>query len=176
MLTARRSTVVTPRGRTTAIVIVITLVLTAAWAVSDAHSATTDSRAQIVKRLNRGLAGTPMAGLGRILERKGRQFNISPYLIAAIAAKESSLGAYPCSNNRKNVWGLASCNNSWPVPYFETWNEAIHFQARFLKSRWPQAAAPWDYHGYAACTPCWANGVASHMRRLFGVPPNARYR
>lgn len=151
----------------TAAVCVLMLLL----AAGTAQAQTAGKRSEIAKRLNRGLAGTPMAGLGYILERNGRQFGISPYLIAAIAAKESSLGAASCRNNPKNVFGLSSCGSGWYVPYFETWNEAIHFEARFLKTRWPGAASPYDFHGYAECLACWASSVASHMSRIWGVPP-----
>lgn len=128
----------------------------------------------IVRRLNAGLANTPMAGLGAILEAEGRRYGVSPFFMAAAAGTESSFGAASCSGNRKNVWGLAACDGRWHVPYFDTWQEAIGFYARFLSSRWPSARTPYDYHRYAACDVCWGRKTTTHMGR-FGVGNSTRY-
>lgn len=133
------------------------------------------TRQHTVNVLERGLRGSPMAGTGRLLEEQGRRYHVSPFFMAAVAATESSLGRVPCSNNRKNVWGLASCVNSWPVPYFETWREAITFYAKFLSSRWPGHSTPYSFRGYAACSDCWARKVSYWMKSLFGVEPRTRY-
>jgi hypothetical protein len=132
-------------------------------------------RQSVVNRLERGLRGTPMAGTGAVLERHGRRWGVSPFFMAAVAATESSLGAAACRNNRKNVWGLASCVNSWPVPYFHTWDDAVGFYARFLRQRWPSATSPFHYYGYAANSQAWGRRTAYWMRLLFGVGPSVRY-
>lgn len=121
------------------------------------------------------MRGTPMAGTGILLERHGRRHGVSPYFMVAVAATESSIGVAACRNNRRNVWGLASCVNSWPVPYFETWDEAIAFYARFLASRWPGHSTPYSFRGYAACSECWARKVSYWMGALFGVPARTVY-
>ena len=128
-----------------------------------------------VNVLERGLRGSPMAGTARLLEAQGRRHGVSPFFMAAVAATESSLGRVPCSSNRKNVYGLASCVNSWPVPYFETWKESISFFARFLAQRWKGHSTPYSFRGYAACSDCWARKVSYWMKSLFGVPPDTRY-
>lgn len=130
---------------------------------------------RVIARLDQGLAGTPMEGTGAILERHGRRYGVSPYFIVAAAATESSIGEAACSNNPKNVYGLASCVNSWPVPYFETWDESISFYARFLSERWPGHSTPYSFRGYAACSDCWARKVSEWMHNLFGVPAVTRY-
>lgn len=132
-------------------------------------------RGTVIDRLNRGLAGTPMGGTGAILERYGRIHHVSPYFMAAVAATESSLGVAACSNNRFNVWGLASCNQSWYVPSFRSWSEAIAFYARFLSGRWPGHSNPYSFRGYAACSDCWGRKTSYWMRSLFGVAPATRY-
>jgi hypothetical protein len=129
---------------------------------------------KIVRRLNAGLAGTPMAGLGAILEAEGRRYGISPFFIAAAAGTESSFGAASCGNNPKNVWGLAACDGRWYVPYFNTWTEAIGFYARFLTSRWHGHSTPYSFTGYAACDACWGRKTSQHMGR-FGVGNSTRY-
>lgn len=153
---------------------VAVLMTVIALLASSAASASHTPR-HTVNVLERGLRGTPMAGTERILEAQGRRHGVSPFFMAAVAATESSLGRAPCSNNRRNVWGLASCVNSWPVPYFETWREAISFYARFLASRWPGHSTPYSFRGYAACSDCWARKVSYWMGALFGVPAETRY-
>ena len=134
-----------------------------------------DYRAKVVSVLNHGLTGSPMAGTGLALEQAGWRWKVSPYFIAGIAATESTLGRAACSNNPKNGFGLSSCRRDWRVPYFRTWWHAYQFMGRFLTERWPHARTPWDYSGYAACSSCWGNSTARHMRELFGVGPETRY-
>lgn len=154
-------------------------VLLSAFAL--ATSASSAERSQsVVSRLNRGLAGTPLAGTGAELERAGRRHRISPYFMAAVAGKESSLGRVPCRENPRNVWGLGACDRAWRVPYFDTWAEAASYYARFLRRHWPRARTPWDFHGYCvtpsgATCPDWAPAVASFMRTLFRVGPSVSY-
>lgn len=125
--------------------------------------------------LERGLRGTPMAGTSKTLEKWGRRFGVSPYFMVAVAATESSIGHAACSNNRYNVWGLASCNSSWYVPPFRSWDEAIRFYANFLAKRWPGHSTPYSFAGYAACDACWGRKVSEWMGHLFGVPAVTRY-
>lgn len=159
-------------GRLRALV-TATLVIMIALSASPASAHHT--RNHNVNVLERGLAGSPMAGTARILEAQGRRHRVSPFFMAAVAATESSLGRVPCSSNRKNVYGLASCVNSWPVPYFETWKESISFFARFLAQRWKGHSTPYSFRGYAACSDCWARKVSYWMRSLFGVAAETRY-
>lgn len=133
------------------------------------------STGQVVARLERGLAGTPMEGTGVILERHGRAYGVSPFFMVAVAATESSIGHAACSNNRFNVWGLASCSGSWYVPPFRSWDEAIEFYAKFLSSRWPGHSSPYSFRGYAACDECWGRKVSSWMSSLFGVSSRTAY-
>lgn len=134
-----------------------------------------DATDPIVVRLNRGLAGTPMAGLGRILRDEGRRVNVSPFFIAAAAGTESSFGAAACGQYGRNAWGLGNCGSAWSVPAFETWTEAIRYYAEFLSERWPSATTPYHYYGYAACDTCWGRKTAWWMEARFGVSPYTRY-
>lgn len=130
---------------------------------------------QVARQLNRGLAGTPMAGTGRELEQAGREHGIHPAFIAAIAATESSFGAAACSSNRFNAYGLANCQGIWHVPDFQSWRDSYRFMGRFLSGRWPHADTPYEFYGYAACDACWGRKVAFYMRRL-GFGHGVRYR
>ena len=129
----------------------------------------------IVTKLERAMAGTPMAGTGRDLEQVGRRNKVSPFFIVAVAATESSIGVAACSSNRKNVWGLSSCGSGWYVPKFASWAEAYEFFARFVNRQWPGHSSPYSFRGYAACSDCWARKVSSWMSSLFGVPAVTRY-
>lgn len=127
-----------------------------------------------VARLSRGLAGSPMAGTARLLVANGRRVHVSPFFMAAVAKTESDLGRSACYENPRNVWGLASCNQSWTVPDFPTWRAAIRFYADFLASRWPRHSTPYSFRGYATGVG-WADHVVYWMRALFGVGPSTRY-
>lgn len=132
-------------------------------------------RQKVVKRLDAGLHGTPMRDTGRELEAAGWKHGVSPFFIAAIAATESSLGEEACNGNPRNAFGLSSCGDGWYVPYFRSWAHAYDFMGRFLTERWPDAQTTYDYHGYAACSPCWGRKTAFHMRELFGLPATVKY-
>lgn len=160
------------------------------WTQRELQEATVEKRHRdTVITLNRGFlrdrktfGGTsPMRGTGAALEAAASRWHVSPYLIAAIAATESSLGIAACSNNHFNAFGLSSCTSGWRVPAFRSWAEAYDFMGRFLTGHstvtrgWPGARTPFDYSGYAACSDCWGRKVALFMRKLFDAPPEARY-
>lgn len=155
---------------------VIACLVTVAVLAPELGEAKHSDRYLTAKRLNRGLAGSPMRGLGFKLEAAGHRHGISPFFMAAVAATESSLGRVPCRNNPRNVWGLGACGRAWWPPFFNTWNEATHYFARFLVRTWPRARTPHDFHGYAGeGTPVWASRTAYFMRSLFGVGSGVRY-
>lgn len=151
----------------------ILLVLTLAY-TPIATAKHRNPRVETARTLNRGLAGTPMRGLGWKLEQAGWRWHIHPALIAAIAGTESSFGAASCRGNPFNAYGLSSCTSGWRVPYFKTWAQSFQFMGRFLTERWPRARTPYDYHGYAACSSCWGAKTSYYMRRL-GFAPSVRY-
>jgi len=139
-------------------------------------------RRAVVGRLDRYLAGTPMAGLGDNLERVGRRHGVSPYFIVGVAGKESSLGAAACGANPRNVWGLGACGRAWSPPYFGSWDDAIDYFARFVEGKtgvsrgWPSARTPWDFHGYCSgCEASWASGVTRFMSAM-GAGTSVEYR
>lgn len=153
------------------LVIVTTLIAaTAAHAAGTKHS----PRYLVATQLNANLAGTPMAGTGFALEAAGWRWHVHPAFIAAIAGTESSYGRLGCQGNPRNAFGLASCGQSWRVPFFASWKQAYEFMGRFLAERWPRARTPYDYSGYAACSSCWGRATAWHMSR-FGMGTDVRY-
>jgi Mannosyl-glycoprotein endo-beta-N-acetylglucosaminidase len=129
----------------------------------------------VVRRLERGLQGTPMEGTGAVLERYGRKYGVSPFFMVAAAATESSIGAAACGPGGYNAWGLGNCGSAWSVPSFSSWSEAIAYYARFLARGWPGHSTPYSFSGYAACDECWGRKVSEWMSRLFGVRAVTRY-
>ncbi len=143
--------------------------------LSDVAARKLDATDPIIANLNRGLSGTPMEGLGRVLRDEGKRMNVSPYFIAAAAGTESSFGAAGCGGNPRNVWGLAACDGRWSVPYFGSWQQAIRYYAEFIHNRWPSATTPYHFYGYAACDSCWGNKTSMWMRSRFGVEAYTKY-
>lgn len=132
-------------------------------------------RSDVARKLNQGLAGTPMHGLGYVLEAEGRKQGVHPAFIAAAAGLESAWGRLACRGNPYNVWGLGSCDRAWRVPHFGSWRQAIRYYARFIRQRWPRAYKPYDLYGYCECgAVSWGSRVAWNMRRL-GFPVTVRY-
>lgn len=130
---------------------------------------------EIISRLNRGLAGTPMAGLGAAYEASGRRHGVSPYLLAAVAGTESSFGAAACGSF--NAWGLGNCEGSSWVPVFGSWPDAIDWYAAYLRRVWPSARTTYDFThpNYAACPACWGRKTAWWMSTRFGAPNTVGY-
>lgn len=134
-------------------------------------------RYQVAAQLNRGLAGTPMAGTGFALEAAGWRYRVHPAFVAAVAGVESTYGAAVCE--RFNAWGLGSCGRAWRPPAFPSWKHAYDYFARFIRDRWPSALTPYDFHGYCVTPagddcPTWPGKVAANMRRL-GFGETLRY-
>lgn len=130
----------------------------------------------MIRRLQKGLRGTPMDGSAGELEAAGRAYNIHPAFIAAIAGTESSFGAAACASNRYNAFGLSSCGSGWSVPNFRSWGEVYVFMAKFLTSRWAHARTTYDYHGYAANSRSWGAKCAYWMQARFGLGNTVYYR
>jgi len=159
-----------------ALILTTLLILLAATA---AHAAPRISpqRQAVVKALNAGLAGTPMAGTGKQLEAAGWKWRVHPAFMAGVAGIESAWGRLTCEPF--NAWGLGSCGRAWTPPSFRSWAHAYDYYARFLRSRWPSARSPYDFHGYCvtrsgADCPTWPGKVVWNMDRL-GFGSSVRY-
>lgn len=147
--------------------------------IANLADAKAGTRSDTAKRLNRGLAGTPMSGTGWTLEAEGWQAGIHPAFLAAIAAFEGGFdlrehtGKTPCLPF--NPYGISSCGNAWTAPRFRSWRQSIRYAYRFLSERWPHADSVYDYHGFCTCgASYWGPKVAAKMRQL-GFPPVVRY-
>lgn len=127
-----------------------------------------------VERLDRVIAGTPMAGQAEVLIRLGKRYHVNPYFVIAVAATESSIGEAACGPGGYNAWGLGNCGSAWSVPAFSSWADAYDYYMRFLNRQWPGHSTPWSFSGYAACDACWARKVSEWMGR-FGVAAVSRY-
>ncbi len=166
------------------LILIITLAYAASAAAKPHPTHISPARERVVRMLDAGLAGTPMAGSGRALEASGWKWHVHPAFMAAVTGIEAAWGRRACRSNRFNAFGLGSCTASW-VPTFRSWAGAFDYYARFLTGRtsvtsgWPAARTPYDFHGYcrtrsgAEC-PTWPSSVSWNMERL-GFGPSVRY-
>jgi hypothetical protein len=124
----------------------------------------------VVKKLQSGLRGTPLAAHAFRLEAEGWRWNINPFLVASIAGTESSLGAAACGGN---AWGLGNCGFS-----FATFPDGIRYATKLLRTSYlDKGYRTLSRVGarYAACGPCWAERTGWYMRARFGSPPTLTY-
>lgn len=144
------------------------------------------SHDEVLRRLRVGMATYyrsqgvrvgPMSGHERELEAVARRYGWSPFFIFAASITESSGGLAACRSNHFNVWGLASCGswNGVAPAVGNSWTQAFDYYARFLIGHWPSASSTYSFGGYAACSSCWGEHTAAHMRRYFGVGNGVRY-
>lgn len=158
-----------------AITILLALVATAA-AVGARTKPHHSVRYLTAVALNRGLAGTPMQGLGFELEAAGFRYHVSPALVAAIAGSESSFGVQACG---VNYWGWNSCNGQ---PW-STVREGIRYVSLALRDHYLSRGLLTVYAvGYRYCgrpgvcnLDRWVAHTSWYMRRLGGDPSELRY-
>ena len=127
-------------------------------------------RSDVAKRLNHGLAGTPLAGYGWEFEAAGWRYNVSPFLVAAIAGTESSFGAAACGGN---AWGINSCATS-----FGSFSEGLWYTTRLLRRFYIDLGFDtiWKIGArYAACGACWARHTLGFMQGRFGSGEQVTY-
>lgn len=124
-------------------------------------------RADIVKKLEAGLAGSPLAPWADELEAAGREWNVNPFLVAAISGTESTFGRAACYDHA-NAWGIASCGIT-----FADFGEGLRYTTRLLRQHYPIDAGDLVAVGsiYAACGRCWADRTGWFMQRYFGSSP-----
>jgi hypothetical protein len=135
-----------------------------------------NARQEVVRKLDKVLAQTPLHGLGRIIEREAWRRNVNPYFIVAVSGKESSFGAASCYSNRYNIWGLGACGRAWNPPYFNSWGEAMHYFVDFVRRTWPRASSIYELYGYCdGCMGDWTSSVSSYMHSMFGSEPVLSY-
>ncbi len=73
--------------------------------------------------------GSPLAGLGQVFVDRGREFDIDPRLLVAIAGAESSFGTRICT--AYNAWNWFY--SGWCSSPFDSWPEGIYSVTRGLR-------------------------------------------
>lgn len=117
---------------------------------------------EVGQRIDRGLVGTPMRGLGPVVERHARRVNVNPALVAAIAGPESTFGRYNRGSFNAFGWG--------PGIDFASWSDAFSTVSRGLRrmylDRW-HARNVFDIGRYY-CPGCssWPYRVVGAMGRF----------
>jgi len=66
--------------------------------------------------------GSPLAGLGQVLVEKGRQYNVDPRLVVAIACHETTFGTRLCAPY--NAWNWFH-GGECPKSPFDSWEQGI---------------------------------------------------
>ncbi len=84
-------------------------------------------RADMVARIDRFLAGSPMAGLGAVIVENAERTGVEPRLCPAIAYAESSLGRQNCGSF--NPFGMIGFS-------FGSWEQAIESFHDNVLARW----------------------------------------
>jgi hypothetical protein len=149
-------------------IVILTVLSLASIASSSAHPRRGHHRGPhhsprflIVQRLQAGLAGTPLEPYSYAIEKAGHQWNVSPFLIAAISGDESTFGEYACQGN---AWGIASCGITFPD--FAT---GAMYEAHLLRTGYLShgARSVWDI-ARSYCPNCseWPGNVAGFLQRF----------
>jgi hypothetical protein len=120
--------------------------------------------------------GSPLQGYGLDFARAGYKYGINPYLLVALAGKESSFatdGSYYRTNH--NAWGmLGSCpgiERRGGACWWPDWPIAIDGAAMFIAHYWPGAQDAGDLHGYCEGNPhSWTATVSAILGQLGGAP------
>lgn len=122
------------------------------------------SRGRIVARVRAGLRGYPLEAWAARFEQAGRRWNVSPYLMAAIAGQESTFGLYVTPGN---AWGIG------PGKYFSDFGAGIDYLAEMLATRYNLSSL--DSIGGAYCPGCgeWPGKVGWFLSSSFGQSPYA---
>jgi len=97
-------------------------------ALSLDYSAASPTAAQIDDYLAR--KSSPMGGLGESFWSYGREYNVDPRLVVAIAGAESTFGARVCAE--KNAWNWFYRRNC-PESPFPTYEAGLERVAKFLR-------------------------------------------
>jgi hypothetical protein len=146
----------------------------------EARLATLDSKTQalrlkVTQKINKGLAGTPLRGLGRYFEHSGWRWNVNPALVAAISGVESSF----CANKPTgtfNCWGY-HCHSGKCQVKGKSYAQVIELVTRRLRQRymdsWNKKNVLQIANTYAPASdgnnpPHWTRKVESWMVDRFG--------
>jgi hypothetical protein len=117
----------------------------------------------VAQKVQRGLAGTPLRGLGFVFEAEGHRYNVNPFFVAGITGTESSYGAARCG---WNVFGWNSCNGD----SFSSYADAIHTVTRSLRvkymNQWGLRSVEAIGGTYCQCGSHWAWHTRLFMRQL----------
>ena len=95
-------------------------------------------RAEIAAKIDTYLSdrNMPLAGYGAKMVEVAFENDLDPYLIPAIAVRESTGGKFKCKTKPNNLWGWASCKVG-----FETMDIAIEKMGEHLGGNNPKTAS-----------------------------------
>lgn len=126
-----------------------------------------EAREAIVKRLQAGLAGTPLYPYAARFEQAGRQWNVNPFFMAAISGTESGFGV--ANSAAGNAWGIGPGINLY------NFGNGIDYLARLLAEDYNLSSTVTVGTRYAACGTCWGARTSWFMQARFGADPSFLY-
>lgn len=132
-------------------------------------------RADIAAKIDTYLSdrNMPLAGYGAKMVEVAYENDLDPYLIPAIAVRESTGGKFACKTHDNNYWGWASCKVG-----FETMDVAIEKIGQHLGGNHPKTSSYYkdkDVKGILrtynppSVVPQYANQVMSIMTKIKNV-------
>ena len=117
------------------------------------------------------LAGSPMAGKGKVFYEAAAANGLDPRLSVGIAKTESGLGR--ATPGGYNAYGMTAGTapghgriGNWQA--FASWEDAIWSNNTFIHSHWGSGAGPYNMRGYAS-SGTWSAHVAGVMGAI--TPP-----
>ncbi|MFA4972865.1 MAG: hypothetical protein WC683_09645 [bacterium] len=122
---------------------------------------------------------SPLNGYGREFALAGNKYGVSPYLLVALTAAESTFATDgSLSRINHNAWGMLGPNEftkAAGIPihnrgcWWPDWPTAIDGAAQFLNHFWPGAQTAHDCRGYCAGNPAdWFRNVETVRKGMEG--------
>jgi len=131
------------------------------------------TKVEAVDRLNRALAGSPMAGYEDTFYEYANKFNLDWRLSAGIAKIESGYGRQ--TPGGFNAWGMTcgcstyriGCGTVQGISWdrYPNWGTAILAHNDYIFRKWGSNAGPYNMRGYAT-SPTWPSKVNSAMNSI----------
>lgn len=119
------------------------------------------------ERLDRYLAGSPLAGQGENFAKAAWKYNIDPRWSAAISNTESSKGAYCIRPHNAWGWGAADEDPAGLALHWDSWEDAIDAHAKGLSEGYGYTISMYGARAYCPNTwQSWYNKTLNQMSQI----------
>lgn len=130
-------------------------------------STVSDSDSTIVATIDKFLAGYPLAGSGQTFLDAGKQYNVDPYFLVAIATEESGRGTSGLARSQNNFFGRKS-GGGWAS--YTSKSAGITNEAQYISEIYLNVGLNnIDSIGRKYCEGnAWANKIRGHLADIRG--------